>query len=462
MRHCAIVLLVLVLVACGATTASASPYLIDLGTMGYTGTNVGSMAYGINNNGVVVGRAFNSDGINRPFIWQSGVMTDMDPINGNPAYSWEADPGKAGTGYAINNNGYTTGNAKTLLGNHAFLYTGSPSTSIDIYPSPNAIPQMPGPENCTGYGINDSGQVVGVHGGADAPVATAAFLYSSSAGTKIELNSLIAGATASTAYAINSAGWVVGNYSTASSYNIPFLYNGSTMSDLTMFAGVTAAQPKSINGSNHVVGTATASDGKQYGFYNNGTTTVQLGTLGGNYSGTASDARAVNSSNQIVGLSIANGGTTINDRRAVQFNLDGTVTDLNTLITVAGSGWTLSCATGINDSGWICGWGTNPAGQQRPFLLKALLPGDANLDGTVNINDLSVVLTNYDKSGMTWAQGDFDANGTVDISDLSKVLTSYDKSVGTAAGITAVPEPGVMALLTISAAGLAIYARKKR
>ena len=29
----------------------------------------------------------------------------------------------------------------------------------------------------------------------------------------------------------------------------------------------------------------------------------------------------------------------------------------------------------------------------------ALMPGDANGDGTVNINDLSKVLTNYDKTG---------------------------------------------------------------
>ena len=62
------------------------------------------------------------------------------------------------------------------------------------------------------------------------------------------------------------------------------------------------------------------------------------------------------------------------------------------------------------------------------MIMKHVLPGDANLDGTVNINDLSKVLTNYDKTGMQWADGDFDGNGTVDINDLSKVLTNYDKN----------------------------------
>jgi hypothetical protein len=83
-------------------------------------------------------------------------------------------------------------------------------------------------------------------------------------------------------------------------------------------------------------------------------------------------------------------------------------------------------------------------------------PGDANLDGTVNINDLSKVLTNYDKSGMFWADGDFDGNGTVNIDDLSKVLTNYDKTAG--AGLRAVPEPStailLLAIATLSAAGL--------
>jgi hypothetical protein len=87
------------------------------------------------------------------------------------------------------------------------------------------------------------------------------------------------------------------------------------------------------------------------------------------------------------------------------------------------------------------------------MILKHALAGDANMDGTVNINDLSKVLTNYDKSGMTWSEGDFSGDGIVNITDLSKVLTNYDKSVSSSAvGITAVPEPATMPLLLILAA----------
>ena len=47
------------------------------------------------------------------------------------------------------------------------------------------------------------------------------------------------------------------------------------------------------------------------------------------------------------------------------------------------------------------------------------MPGDANLDGKVDINDLSIVLANYDKNGMAWTEGDFTGDGTVDINDLT-------------------------------------------
>ena len=101
--------------------------------------------------------------------------------------------------------------------------------------------------------------------------------------------------------------------------------------------------------------------------------------------------------------------------------------------------------------------------QMPALILRPSLPGDANLDGKVDINDLSVVLTNYDKSGLQWSQGDFNGDGKVDINDLSVVLTNYDQTAGSAAaGMAAVPEPSILVLAALGAAGLLAYTRRKR
>ena len=94
------------------------------------------------------------------------------------------------------------------------------------------------------------------------------------------------------------------------------------------------------------------------------------------------------------------------------------------------------------------------------------LSGDINLDGQVDINDLTIVLSNYGRAGKTWTQGsiDGDPTGTVDINDLTIVLTSYSASVSAAAGsgISAVPEPAGLPLLAAGVAGWLVCAWRRR
>ena len=90
-----------------------------------------------------------------------------------------------------------------------------------------------------------------------------------------------------------------------------------------------------------------------------------------------------------------------------------------------------------------------------------VLDGDANRDGTTNGDDLTTVLSNYNKTGATWAKGDFDGNGTVNGADLTIVLSNYNQTlnlgqVGNLSYGAAVPEPATMALLpVVLLAGLA-------
>ena len=66
--------------------------------------------------------------------------------------------------------------------------------------------------------------------------------------------------------------------------------------------------------------------------------------------------------------------------------------------------------------------------------MAAADPGDANGDGQVNVNDLTVVLSHFNQTGCTWSQGsmDGDPTGRVDVNDLTIVLSNFGQ--GTAAG----------------------------
>ena len=97
------------------------------------------------------------------------------------------------------------------------------------------------------------------------------------------------------------------------------------------------------------------------------------------------------------------------------------------------------------------------------LTIRQYLPGDANLDGKVNINDLTIVLANYGQNGTMWSQGEFTGDGTVDINDLTIVLAHYGQSLGSSAGgMAAVPEPSVITLLLAGAVSVLGYGWRQR
>jgi hypothetical protein len=112
------------------------------------------------------------------------------------------------------------------------------------------------------------------------------------------------------------------------------------------------------------------------------------------------------------------------------------------------------------------------------ILVRYTIQGDANLDGTVNFNDLLALARNYNVSGanVTWGVGDFDYNGIVNFNDLLALARNYNQALpaGAIPGATpafeadmaaafaaAVPEPG-MGLVGAGACGLAVLGRRRR
>ena len=76
------------------------------------------------------------------------------------------------------------------------------------------------------------------------------------------------------------------------------------------------------------------------------------------------------------------------------------------------------------------GWGNNASswtgGQPGPGEVD--LPGDTNLDGDVDTQDLTTAIINFTSAGgvgKTWAQGDNDGDGDVDTSDLTTAIIRF-------------------------------------
>jgi probable HAF family extracellular repeat protein len=182
-----------------------------------------------------------------------------------------------------------------------------------------------------------------------------------------DLGSLVSGG-ASWACGINNTGEIVG-WADTSNGRHAFLYSGvGPMQDLGTLGG-TLSQANSVNDRGQVVGEATTSGGDEHAFLYTGNGPMQdLGTIGGDY--TSSWAEGINNDGQIVG-SCSNMNLMNFEQRAFLYTSDGGMEDLNSLID-PNSGWVLIDATAINGKGQIVGYGTNPQGDVRPFLLTPI------------------------------------------------------------------------------------------
>lgn len=88
------------------------------------------------------------------------------------------------------------------------------------------------------------------------------------------------------------------------------------------------------------------------------------------------------------------------------------------------------------------------------------VPGDANLDGVVDLSDFSTLKYNFGMKDALWGDGDFNSDGVVDLSDYSILKRNFGLSADEWETSTAVPEPASM--LVLAAGGLLVVSKRRR
>lgn len=89
-----------------------------------------------------------------------------------------------------------------------------------------------------------------------------------------------------------------------------------------------------------------------------------------------------------------------------------------------------------------------------------LIPGDANVDGTVDESDAEVLAENWGKANANWVMGDFNKDGSVGAADAAILAANWGQGVITESN--PVPEPSTLVLAALGAAGLAAFSRRRK
>jgi probable HAF family extracellular repeat protein len=259
------------------------------------------------------------------------------------------DPEFGAAANAINSSGIIVGYSATTTGQtHAFSYSNGQMTDLGAF----------GGTYSAANAVNDSGLIAGLY----YPTSNASHAFSVADSTFTDLGTL--GGANSAAYGINSAGATVGYSDTSTGSDLAFVYSNHTMSPLPTLGGFNS-YAQAINDSNEIIGYAQTTIGDYHAFsYQNGTIT-DLHTLGG----TESYATAINSIGQVVGYSLITGSSNIS--HAVLY-AGNTPIDLGTL------GGNNSYATGINSAGSIVGYSQTTTDQDHAFFYSGGIMTDLN------------------------------------------------------------------------------------
>jgi probable HAF family extracellular repeat protein len=341
----AVVLAALSLYASASLSAAQTYTVTDLGTI--SGNSV-STGYALSSTGAAAGTS-NTPTAAIAALFSNGKVTNISTLGSSVSVATAINGSAEIVGW---NFFYSNPNFDP----QAFLYSNGHMTSIN---SPSVFPS-----GTEALGINDSGEVVGTGYFTDGNFH--AFLYSGGKMTDLGPR----GAVQASAIAINNSGQIIGGYYLTSGAVGEFLITNGKMTTLPVPTGSYAVSAFAINDIGDIVGT---------NFFNSGApphavkfTSGAWTDLGAISGAEASRATGINLSGQIVGTGFFRQTQyhPFKPGKHVPFiSTSGGLVDLNTLIQT-GTGFTLTDAVGINDSGHILCNATNAAGSKHAVLLS--------------------------------------------------------------------------------------------
>jgi hypothetical protein len=108
------------------------------------------------------------------------------------------------------------------------------------------------------------------------------------------------------------------------------------------------------------------------------------------------------------------------------------------------------------------------ADMRDQWIVGGTLPGDANLDGLVNEQDLARLIAKMNQPG-SFGDGDFDQNGFVDQADMNLYQANYGRRMasftltpGANLALDSAPEPGAVGLFAFVAGGALMRRARRR
>lgn len=218
---------------------SSGNILLDIGDLG----GGSAVAYGINDAGQVVGSAVTSDGSNHPFLYTNGRMFDLGTLGSPKGTDWW------NSAQGVNNSNAVTGTSYDAQGNFfAFVWHNGKMVKMGTL----------GGAWSQGYAINNKGQITGLayttNGSAHGFIANCATCVLKDLGTFAGSTSTVWG------FGINDSGVVVGQSTFQNTYHA-FVYSGGKIKDLNNMipagSGWVLTEASGINSGGQIVGMGT-------------------------------------------------------------------------------------------------------------------------------------------------------------------------------------------------------------